>query len=455
MIKFFCFAVICFTGAQAGRYAVQRNHVLRNHAQVQHGADLHELEDVPEATHDHSKHKFDHQVDNKYDHQFDEIIEDNSYYQNVHNKGFYGPTYPPSYGHNVYKKSSGHSLETYGRTFDIKSDFYNDHRNRFDQKHVPAMYAPKVFKAEKVHSYAAPASVDVHGYTSPAVVHDSRVYAPASVLGAHGDAYSHGVGYGEMLDNTPVGYSLHSGSHRLITKQPVKFKYNNARAVVDTHSPKGYGLEAYVDSKGYDNEVLYSRQGYGVPVKGYVHAHGDDYKFSGYNTPTTTGHYVGYGNKYDFRHGYPYGYGEMLDMTSAGYSLHSGSHRLMTKQPTKYEFNYAKNDNNYAQTHGLVDAVSSIKDHDNEVYSSRQGYVAPVKGYAHGDDYKFSGYNTPTTTGHYVGYGNKYDFRHGYPYGYGEMLDKTPAGYSLHSESNRLITKQPAKYSYNQGYLQY
>ena len=134
-------------------------------------------------------------------------------------------------------------------------------------------------------------------------------------------------------------------------------------------------------------------------------------------------------------------------MTSAGYSLHSGSHRLMTKQPTKYEFNYAKNDNNYAQTHGLVDAVSSIKGHDNEVYSSRQGYVAPVKGYAHGDDYKFSGYNTPTTAGHYVGYGNKYDFRHGYPYGYGEMLDKTPAGYSLHSGSNRLITKQPAKYS--------
>jgi len=66
-------------------------------------------------------------------------------------------------------------------------------------------------------------------------------------------------------------------------------------------------------------------------------------------------------------------------MTPAGYSLHSGSHRLMTKQPTKYEFNYAKNDNNYAQTHGLVGAVSSIKGYDNEVYSSRQGYVAPSR----------------------------------------------------------------------------
>jgi len=131
----------------------------------------------------------------------------------------------------------------------------------------------------------------------------------------------------------------------LVTKQPVKFEYNNikndynnARAVVDTHSPKGYGLEAYVDSKEYDNEVLYFRQGYGVPVKGYVHAHGDDYKFSGYNTPTTAGHYVGYGNKYDFRHGYPYGYGEMLDKTPAGYSLHSGSNRLITKQPAKYSY---------------------------------------------------------------------------------------------------------------------
>jgi len=329
MIKFFCFAVICFIGSQAGRYAVQRNHVLRNHAQVLHGADLHELEDVPEVTHDHSKK-------HNYDHQFDEIIEDNSYYQNVHNKGFYGPTYPPSYGH---KESSGHGLETYGRTFDIKSDFYIDQRNLVDLKHVPVMYAPKVFKAEKVHSYAAPSSVDVHGYTSPAVVHDSRVHAPASVVGAHGDTYSHGVEtYGRTFD---IKKNFYNDQSNAFDQKHVPAMY--VPKVFQAERVHGYAAPASVDVHAK------SRQGYAAPVKGYTH---NDYKFSGRNTPATAGHYVGYGNKYEFRHGYPYGYGEMLDNTPVVYSLHSGSHRLITKQPVKFEYNI-KND--YNNAHAVVD----------------------------------------------------------------------------------------------------
>jgi len=80
-------------------------------------------------------------------------------------------------------------------------------------------------------------------------------------------------------------------------------------------------------------------------------------------------------------------------------------------------------------------------------------FTHDVKSHGH-DQYVFSGRHSPVTAGHYVGYGNKYDFRHGYPYGYGEMLGyTTPVGNSLQSGYNKLVTKQPFKYSYNHGYM--
>merc|ERR1712243_450581 len=78
------------------------------------------------------------------------------------------------------------------------------------------------------------------------------------------------------------------------------------------------------------------------------------------------------------------------------------------------------------------------------------GYGAP----GYGSDYRFSGLHSPVTAGHYIGFGNKYGFRAGYPYGNGEMLNYTPAkGYSLESGWEKLMTRQPAKYSYNHGYV--
>merc|ERR1719383_262318 len=74
--------------------------------------------------------------------------------------------------------------------------------------------------------------------------------------------------------------------------------------------------------------------------------------------------------------------------------------------------------------------------------------------HGYGSDYRFSGLHSPVTAGHYIGYGNNYQFRAGYPYGYGEMLTYTPAkGYSLESGWEKLMTRQPAKYSYNHGYV--
>ena len=61
------------------------------------------------------------------------------------------------------------------------------------------------------------------------------------------------------------------------------------------------------------------------------------------------------------------------------------------------------------------------------------GYKANVAGYRFEEpvhpDYKtndarylFSGRYSPIAKDHYIGYGNKYDFRLGYRYGYGDML---------------------------------
>jgi len=96
-----------------------------------------------------------------------------------------------------------------------------------------------------------------------------------------------------------------------------------------------------------------------------------------------------------------------------------------------------------------ADAPNVVYGQDSNAYGYDLGHNAAYDG-----RYRFSGRYSPVTAGHYIGYGNKYGFRQGYPYGYGEMLSYTaPVGYSLKSGYNKLETKQPAKYSYAHGYV--
>jgi len=93
------------------------------------------------------------------------------------------------------------------------------------------------------------------------------------------------------------------------------------------------------------------------------------------------------------------------------------------------------------------------------------GYKANVAGYRFEEpvhtDYKtndarylFSGRYSPIAKDHYIGYGNKYDFRLGYRYGYGDMLQySAPYGNHVRSGYEKLVTKHPNKYSYDHGYL--
>jgi len=479
-----CIAAFCFAGSQAGRYAEPTlDHGFHIPAPVHHNllgddGDLDHVEDLPEVDADKdglSDSKNSHQT--KYDDQFDEIIEDHSHghdyahNDDAHNSGFggrlssivipaiqqkYGPVMHalhapgpimhalqapnPSHGYGYVHAAPRHAPalythETYGRNFDVKSDFYNDHSNAFNQKHVPAMLAPKVYQAAKVDSHAAHAAgLNLHGnrmgYAAPAAHGDYKFsgrYSPVTAghYVGYGNKYGfrHGYpyGYGEMLDYTPAGYSLHSGSRKLVTKPDYNLRHASDVYGHGTygHGGHGYGLNDY----GYDLNVHSPRQGYAA----------NNYKFSGRYSPVTAGHYVGYGNKYGFTHGYPYGYGEMLAYTPAGYSLHSGSRKLVTKPDynLRHASDFYGHDTYGHDSHG----------YDLNVYSPRQGYAA--------NNYKFSGRYSPVTAGHYVGYGNKYGFRHGYPYGYGEMLEYTPAGYSLRSGSRKLVTQRPAFYHHN------
>merc|ERR1711911_97938 len=97
---------------------------------------------------------------------------------------------------------------------------------------------------------------------------------------------------------------------------------------------------------------------------------------------------------------------------------------------------------------------------DDRMYAFERPGHAEVHANGHHDHsreflgYRFSGRYSPIAADHYVGYGNKYDFRKNYPYGYGEMLDYTPeVGYKLSSGYEKLHTKQPYKYSYDHGYI--
>jgi len=121
----------------------------------------------------------------------------------------------------------GYSPKTYGHTFDVKSDFYNDASNVFNQKHVPAMHVPKVFTLEK--SGYAPVvyynnanggyyANDGHGYAS--TVYNGHKYA----------AYDH------EGDFTPNVVSGNSGDHGYVSASTPYLHHGYAPVLKAYHS---------------------------------------------------------------------------------------------------------------------------------------------------------------------------------------------------------------------------
>ena len=225
-------------------------------------------------------------------------------------------------------------------------------------------YAPTIYSNEHTANYALTGSNEVlsHGHAlyTPEVKYDVHhvEVVPASNVYGHADNYapviysnnalsqSHATNYG------PVVYSdVQAHDHALSKYTPeVKYDVHHVDVVpasnvhVSNYAPTVYSNDAHGHvsndhgsryKRGVDEYDLavhgQALAKYNAAVKYDGHAstyapavfthdvksHGhDQYVFSGRHSPVTAGHYVGYGNKYDFRHGYPYGYGEMLGYTT-------------------------------------------------------------------------------------------------------------------------------------------
>ena len=137
-------------------------------------------------------------------------------------------------------------------------------------------------------------------------------YAPAvytdvnlgHALVKHTPEIKHNVQYVDVLPTH--GYTVHQAHGQAENALAVYTNVNNGHAIANQH-------DNHVVYSNNDHDVHYAPTMYNIDDKSYGHG---EYVFSGRHSPVTAGHYIGYGNKYDFRHGYPYGYGEMLGFTS-------------------------------------------------------------------------------------------------------------------------------------------
>ena len=170
------------------------------------------------------------------------------------------------YTKNVASKGHGHLVQ------EIKSGVQYVDRLGADESNDHGFYASNVV------------STDSYG---------SHAYAPA------------------VYANAPVEYANAANNAYAHNVKPI------AHDIVGNYAPAVYAK----DSAAYyvNGDESYAHVGDNSYVHGYDDGHGSydgRYRFSGRYSPVTAGHYIGYGNKYDFRQGYPYGYGEMLSYTA-------------------------------------------------------------------------------------------------------------------------------------------
>ena len=156
-------------------------------------------------------------------------------------------------------------------------------------------YAPAAYKAPAVYA-KAPA---VYANAPAVYAMAPAVYAKAPTVYAKAPA---------VYANAPVMYV--NDAHHVVNvdvAHKVDYAQNSDAYYANGVNSYAHGDNSY--SKASDNSYAH----------GYDLGHGDHdgrYVFSGRYSPVTAGHYIGYGNKYDFRQNYPYGYGEMLSYTA-------------------------------------------------------------------------------------------------------------------------------------------
>merc|ERR1719374_412363 len=176
--------------------------------------------------------------------------------------------------------------KTYGQTYDVKSDFYNDYTNAFDARHVPALYVPRAYSLEK--SGYAPAAVYANNANGYAIRSYGHGYAPKT--------------YGQTFDVKSDFYNDYSNAF-------------NARHVPALMVPKVYAAE----KSGYVVPAVLSNAApaalsygsgdlaYGKPVYGYGNKYAFNYE--GDHVPNVvSGNYGDHGYVANLNHGYAPGY---------------------------------------------------------------------------------------------------------------------------------------------------
>ena len=211
------------------------------------------IDDVPEG-------------DSKFDDQFDEVHEDK--------------------GHNVYNYNAYNNHHEVFDHIDDLPEGDNDFDDQFD--HI---------NEENDH--------DVHGHNVLNQRKASPMYAPAPYDNSHivnthvANAYSHNA----VVDRPVYAYGLNAVEkpiyapaygHNSVIEKPVYAYGHNAVLEKPVYA---YGHDAVFEKPVYGHENVY---GSGTNMHG-VHGYGSGYRFSALNSPVTAGHYIGYGNKYQFR----------------------------------------------------------------------------------------------------------------------------------------------------------
>ena len=157
-------------------------------------------------------------------------------------------------------------------------------------------YGPVVYSDVQTHDHA------LSKYT-PEVKYDVHHVDVVPASNVH-------VYHGHVSNYAPLVYSNDAHGH-VSNDHGSRYKRGVNEYGLAAH---GQALAKYNAAVKYDGHAsTYTPAVFTHDVKSHGH---DQYVFSGRHSPVTAGHYVGYGNKYDFRHGYPYGYGEMLGYTT-------------------------------------------------------------------------------------------------------------------------------------------
>ena len=182
-------------------------------------------------------------------------------------------------------------------------------------------YAPAVYSNNAVsrgHDYVKELKSGIH-YVDSRGAGESNDHGFYSSNVVSADAYGQSAYSPAVYAKAPAGYAnapfMHAIDARPVVYAADKHVAQNVVYAQDSGAHYANSVDSY--SHGDDNSYLKASDN--SYAHGYGLGHGSydgRYRFSGMYSPVTAGHYFGYGNKYNFRQNYPYGYGEMLSYTA-------------------------------------------------------------------------------------------------------------------------------------------